>query len=412
MISAMSIAKMRVGSAHSHSAAKEKNVAILRPPRAAFGGFDPNLLTDAQHVSPATFLLAAAGGVTSSLSPCSLSLLPLTIGYIVGQSNTTASSEDEMIAEAIPVDSGANDSIRLPRQSDPSTSGGVEIVEFEFAEPSTPDVDRAREKMSEHHNNSENKAESSSVLRERSDNVEIVEWDLPEPAASASLDSPNKPNFRMVGEVSKGEKDSTVIMPKTATRAALKRKPSAVTALAFSGGLVFTFTLLGVAAAEAGSVYGQKMSSGFLPVFAGAVAIAMGLQLLEVVDVAVILPPEVRSIEISRRLREMGNSGTNPRDRVTGAFATGAAFALTASPCTTPMLSALLAFCTTQHWVVSSALMMVYSIGFVAPLAVAAYFADNLTSLFPRDLSSQVSTFAGFSLLAGGSYVLMDHFYK
>jgi cytochrome c-type biogenesis protein len=55
------------------------------------------------------------------------------------------------------------------------------------------------------------------------------------------------------------------------------------------------------------------------------------------------------------------------------AFLAGLTFALAASPCSTPILATLLAFAMTQDTsAIGASLLFAYSIGYVAPLLVAA----------------------------------------
>lgn len=85
----------------------------------------------------------------------------------------------------------------------------------------------------------------------------------------------------------------------------------------------------------------------------------MGLNLLEV------LPLRFPTLDVDVR-----SLGLPP---LAVAYAAGLTFALAASPCSTPILATLLAYTSTQDTaVVGASLLFVYSIGYVAPLLVAA----------------------------------------
>lgn len=108
--------------------------------------------------------------------------------------------------------------------------------------------------------------------------------------------------------------------------------------LGFAAGVAFTLTLLGLGAALLGRVYGQTGS--FWPTVVGGVAILMGLNLLEVIPLR--FPAWFNRLEIPGEWPRLGR-----------AVLLGSTFGLVASPCSTPVLVALLAWVSTtgQPWV-------------------------------------------------------------
>ena len=103
-------------------------------------------------------------------------------------------------------------------------------------------------------------------------------------------------------------------------------------AAAFAGGLATTLALLGVVASLAGKAYGQVGGDG-LPILVSLVAIAMGLNLLEVVTLP--LPSFFTDVDV----RQSGGLSSAAK-----AYLAGLTFALAASPCSTPVLASLLGY--------------------------------------------------------------------
>eukprot|EP00798_Chlamydomonas_sp_ICE-L_P018578 gene18578-25087_t len=164
-------------------------------------------------------------------------------------------------------------------------------------------------------------------------------------------------------------------------------------ALAFSFGLATTLAVLGVASSALGQVYGQ-IGSG-LPLLVAVLAIIMGLNLLEVVQL------NLPSLDVD--VREA------PVPPPVKAYLAGLTFALAASPCSTPVLATLLAYVSsTDDPLAGGALLLAYTCGYVAPLLVAATFTGTLKQLLSlRQYSVWITPVSGALLVGGGSYSLL-----
>uniref|UniRef100_A0A0E0F969 Cytochrome C biogenesis protein transmembrane domain-containing protein n=1 Tax=Oryza meridionalis TaxID=40149 RepID=A0A0E0F969_9ORYZ len=151
--------------------------------------------------------------------------------------------------------------------------------------------------------------------------------------------------------------------------------------VAFSLGLATTLAILGVAASFAGKAYGQ-VGQG-LPVAASGLAVIMGLNLLEVIELQL---PSFFSDYDPRAAAANLPSGVQ-------AYLAGLTFALAASPCSTPVLATLLGYvATSRDPIVGGSLLLTYTTGYVAPLLIAASFAGALQEIFGMDKPNQSTT--------------------
>ncbi|XP_078152162.1 cytochrome c biogenesis protein family [Carex rostrata] len=168
--------------------------------------------------------------------------------------------------------------------------------------------------------------------------------------------------------------------------------------IAFALGLATTLAILGVAASFAGKAYGQ-VGQG-LPVAASGLAIVMGLNLLEVIELQ--LPSFFNNFDPRAAAASFPSS--------VQAYLAGLTFALAASPCSTPVLATLLGYvATSRDPVVGGSLLLTYTTGYVAPLLLAASFAGALQRLLSfRRYSSWINPISGSLLLGGGIYTLLD----
>jgi cytochrome c-type biogenesis protein len=162
----------------------------------------------------------------------------------------------------------------------------------------------------------------------------------------------------------------------------------------FALGLATTLAVLGILAAVVGRVYGQ-VGVG-LPIVVSAIAILMGLNLLEALPLQL---PAWGSLEwISKELPEGVRS-----------YLIGLTFGVVASPCSTPVLATLLAWIsTTQDPVLGSVLLLAYTAGYVAPLILAGTFTASIKKLLElRRWSSWITPVSGALLVGFGVFSLL-----
>jgi len=132
----------------------------------------------------------------------------------------------------------------------------------------------------------------------------------------------------------------------------------------FALGLATTLAGLGIFAAGFGRVYGQ-IGMG-LPILVSAIAIIMGLHLLEIIPL---------------RFPSFGGTEWINQDfpPVIRSYLLGLTFGLVASPCSTPVLATLLAWvANTQDFVLGAGLLLSYTGGYVLPLVIAGTFTASI----------------------------------
>lgn len=163
----------------------------------------------------------------------------------------------------------------------------------------------------------------------------------------------------------------------------------------FALGLATTLAGLGIAAASLGLVYGQ-VGMG-LPIVVSAIAILMGLNLLDIVPLQ--WPNWGGSEWISENLPKGARS-----------YLLGLTFGLVASPCSTPVLATLLAWVgSTQDLVLGAVLLLAYATGYVAPLVLAGTFTASVKKLLAvRQWSGWINPVSGTLLIGFGVFSLLS----
>ena len=136
-------------------------------------------------------------------------------------------------------------------------------------------------------------------------------------------------------------------------------------------GIAVMYSILGVAAASTGAVFGQIMANPIVVGFVCAILVALGLSLIGVFELR--LPYAVQN-----RLNTVGGTGFG------GAFAMGTVAGLIAAPCTGPALGAVLSYvATTGNVFLGFWLMLTYAIGMGLLFILLGTFSSLISSL-PR----------------------------
>lgn len=162
----------------------------------------------------------------------------------------------------------------------------------------------------------------------------------------------------------------------------------------FALGLATTLAGLGVFAAGFGQVYGQ-VGVG-LPIIVSAIAILMGLNLLEIIPLRFPsfggtqwikddFPPSIRS------------------------YLLGLTFGLVASPCSTPVLASLLAWvASSQDLILGAGLLLSYTAGYVTPLVIAGIFTASIKKFLElRRWGTWITPISGALLIGFGVFSLL-----
>lgn len=173
------------------------------------------------------------------------------------------------------------------------------------------------------------------------------------------------------------------------------RLQAAWQSLWFALGLATTLAILGVVAAGVGRVYGQ-IGVG-LPIVVSAIAILMGLNLLE------IIPLRFPSFSESSWI-------TEDFPPILRSYLFGLTFGLIASPCSTPVLATLLAWvANTQDLGLGAILLLAYTTGYVMPLVIAGTFTGAIKQFLSiRQWAGWINPVSGALLLGFGILSLLS----
>lgn len=164
----------------------------------------------------------------------------------------------------------------------------------------------------------------------------------------------------------------------------------------FTVGLATSLSVLGISATLAGKLFGSAGAGALgaaLPLTASAVAIVMGLNLLDLVNL------KLPSFDATLQLDKFPPS--------LQAFLLGATSALIASPCSTPVLASILGFVAASgEPYLGAGLLFSYSLGYSTPLLLAGILSGTVTSFIAKrgDGFSWVTPATAAMLISYGTY--------
>ena len=166
-----------------------------------------------------------------------------------------------------------------------------------------------------------------------------------------------------------------------------QRWQATVQSMWFALGLAMTLSGLGLAASLLGRVYGQV--GQWWPLAIAGIAIAMGLNLLDILPIQ--FPNWLADKEIPQQF-----------PRSLRSLLLGLTFGLIASPCSTPVLVALLGWVSASgNPAVGGGLLFAYALGLVSPLIVAGSFTGAIKRLLAVRSWSRWLTYGSGALLVG-----------
>ena len=182
---------------------------------------------------------------------------------------------------------------------------------------------------------------------------------------------------------------------------------------AYVGGMTVVYSFLGVLAGLTGRVFGSTTNTAGWYLALGAIMTIAALLMLEIVPFDPLVWWEgFKRKFFSRSSTAASSAPLQPHERkevtLLGAFALGASSGFIAAPCTTPVLTSILAYIAkTQSVGLGFALMLSFSLGLGTLLLIIAAFAGAVQVL-PRSgrWMKGIKLTSGLILLAFAEYLL------
>ena len=176
-------------------------------------------------------------------------------------------------------------------------------------------------------------------------------------------------------------------------------------AFAYIMGMTLIYSILGVVAGLTGKIFGSFTNTAGWYLTLGVIMTLSALVMLDIIP----FDPAVWMDQFKRKFSKKSHHSFTPKEMtLLGAFALGASSGFIAAPCTTPVLTSILAFIAkTQSVGLGLALMIAFSMGLGTLLLVIAVFTGAL-QILPRSgkWMKTIKQLSGLLLLAFADYLI------
>jgi thiol:disulfide interchange protein DsbD len=166
--------------------------------------------------------------------------------------------------------------------------------------------------------------------------------------------------------------------------------------LFYVGGLAFTYSILGGAAALSGKLFGQMQTTPWTYFIMGNLCLIMGLSMLEVFSISLPVPQKLM------RLTDNNKKG------FFASFLMGAVSGVVIGPCTAPALAVLLGYVAVKtNILLGMTLLFVFAVGMGTLLIIVGTFAGVIAAL-PRsgEWMTKIKFIFGLILIGAAEYFL------
>jgi thiol:disulfide interchange protein DsbD len=186
-------------------------------------------------------------------------------------------------------------------------------------------------------------------------------------------------------------------------------KEVAIRGLAYVAGMSVVYSFLGVIAGVTGKVFGSMTNNSSWYLGLGIIMSAAALVMLDVIPFDPLIWWEQFKRKFFSKNRHSSASHADQKEMTrVGSFILGASSGFIAAPCTTPVLTSILAFIAkTQSVGLGFALMLAFSLGLGTILLTIAVFAGAI-QILPRSghWMKTVKMLSGLILLAFADYLI------
>ncbi len=167
--------------------------------------------------------------------------------------------------------------------------------------------------------------------------------------------------------------------------------------LFYVGGLAFTYSILGGAAALSGKLFGQMQTTPWTYFIMGNLCLIMGLSMLDVFSISLPLPQKL--IKISANSNKKG---------FLSSFLVGILSGVVIGPCTTPVLAVLLGYVAVKtNVMLGITLLFVFAFGMGTLLIIVGTFAGIIATLPKSGVwMTKIKFVFGLILIGAAEYFL------